>query len=152
MEPSIFYMLFYTASLITLVVVPLVDEKQHGLKEYISLSSRYSFLNNFFLYVISVMIGTLTFGITYGTMFSFNWFEHISGNVLFWLFFLYTTSMVAYAFLVSSLVSSSMLIIFFSLFIFKSYYFVCSISGTTHWHFGIFSAVSIASQHHFGEI
>lgn len=54
----------YAISLINIVLMPVVEEKESGIKEILRIASSYSFLNIFTLVLIKLLVSLIVFGVT----------------------------------------------------------------------------------------
>lgn len=97
---TLFSFLFITLLLSTFVV-PFVEEKQNGLKEYLNLVTPMSFLNGLtfflirFLCYIAFLVATITFAWKYGAL------GLVGFQYIFPLYVLYIIANMSYAYLIS---------------------------------------------------
>lgn len=99
-------LVLYVLTVVTMVLVPMVDEKQNGVKEFLRIASTYSYLNNMWHYVVNVVIGLFIFGVSLAIAGSYGLTTHIATDCLILLVVLFVMSFVSFTFMVSVLFRS----------------------------------------------
>lgn len=84
-----------------MILVPMVEEKGCGVKEFLRIASAQSYLNNVTFYFTNLLIGSIIFGMTLVIAACYQLLGHIAGIWLVILLFLYLTSAIAFTFLLS---------------------------------------------------
>lgn len=106
--PMIIWWLVYVISVINSVLVPAVEEKESGIKEFLRIASSYSHLNMAMLAVTKLIIGMCIFGVVFAIFSSYGLAEHLCFGIMLVLVLLYLVSLIAYSFMVSVLFNTGM--------------------------------------------
>lgn len=100
---AIFAWLMYMLTLVNMVLVPMVEEKETGIREFLRIATTYYQLNLFTLYVVNVAFGVVIFVSIVAFASLYGMTTHFTILCAFCLILLYVASSVAYAFFVSVL-------------------------------------------------
>lgn len=84
-----------------MILVPMVEEKGCGVKEFLRIASTQSYLNNMTFYFTNLLIGCIIFGSILIIAAFYQLLGHVVGIWLVILIFLYLTSAIAYTFLLT---------------------------------------------------
>lgn len=100
---AMFAWIMYMFTLVNMVLVPMVEEKETGIREFLRIATTYYQLNLFTLYVVNVAFGVVIFVSIVAFASLYGMTTHFSILCAFCLILLYVASSVAYAFFVSVL-------------------------------------------------
>lgn len=103
---AVIAMIFYVLTVVNMVLVPMVEEKELGIREFLRIATTYYQLNLVSFYVLNAAIGVLIFGVILAFGGHFGMIAHFSPSCAMVLVVLYVFSMVAFAYLVSVLFST----------------------------------------------
>lgn len=99
---EIFVVIIYSfTALLNMILVPMVEEKGCGVKEFLRIASAQSYLNNVTFFFTNLLVGLIIFGVTFIIAMCYQLVAHIIGIWLFILLFLYLMSAIAFTFLLS---------------------------------------------------
>lgn len=124
-------MIIYSfTALLNMILVPMVEEKACGVKEFLRIASAESWLNNMTFFFTNLLIGCIIFGATLVIAACYQLLGHIAAIWLIILLFLYLTSAIAFTFLLSVAYDSGMFSIVNSMSkrLFKTFFFNFRIS------------------------
>lgn len=93
----------YALTLVNMVLVPIVEEKELGIREFLRIASTYYELNLFTFYLLHVTIGALIFGGIVAAGCFFHLCGHFAVSVALVLVVLFVAALVQFTFLVSVL-------------------------------------------------
>lgn len=94
---------------LNVLLLPIVHEKQSGVKEFMRMSCRYSYWNLVTLYVLQVVINLFIFGVVLGTASALSINSHYDMKYMVILVILYVNSNVAFCFALSALFNTGKL-------------------------------------------
>lgn len=101
-QTGIFVVIIYSfTALLNMILVPMVEEKGCGVKEFLRIASSQSYLNNMTFFFTNLVIGCVIFGATLIVAACYQLLGHIVSFWLVILLFLYLTSAIAFTFLLS---------------------------------------------------
>lgn len=101
-QTGIFVVIIYSfTALLNMILVPMVEEKGCGVKEFLRIASSQSYLNNMTFFFTNLLIGSIIFGMTVIIAACYQLLGHVVGLWLVILLFLYLTSAIAFTFLLS---------------------------------------------------
>ncbi|XP_055305939.1 phospholipid-transporting ATPase ABCA1 isoform X3 [Sitodiplosis mosellana] len=101
-QTGIFVVIIYSfTALLNMILVPMVEEKGCGVKEFLRIASTQSYLNNMTFFFTNLLIGCIIFGATLIVAACYQLLGHVVGIWLVILLFLYLTSAIAFTFLLS---------------------------------------------------
>lgn len=101
-QTGIFVVIIYSfTALLNMILVPMVEEKGCGVKEFLRIASSQSYLNNMTFFFTNLLIGCIIFGTTLIVAACYQLLGHIASIWLVLLLFLYLTSAIALTFLLS---------------------------------------------------
>lgn len=101
-QTTIVVVIIYSfTALLNMILVPMVEEKGCGVKEFLRIASSMSYLNNVTFFFTNLLIGCIIFGATFIIAFCYQLLIHVSCFWLFLLLFLYIISAIAFTFLLS---------------------------------------------------
>lgn len=98
--------IYLSATLFSMVLVPMVEEKESGIKEFLRIASSYCYLNNFVFFTFNVIVGSIIFGGSMLIANAYGFLQHIQIVWLVLLLLLYIMSAIVYAYLMSVLFDS----------------------------------------------
>lgn len=84
-----------------MILVPMVEEKGCGVKEFLRIASAQSYLNNVTFFFTNLFIGIIIFGITFIVAMCYQRLTHVSGFWFSVFLLLYIMSAIAFTFLLS---------------------------------------------------
>lgn len=96
-------MIYLAATIFSMVLLPMVEEKENDIKEFLRIASTYSYLNNFTFFSLNVLIGCIIFGVSLTIADAYGFLIHIGCLWIAILIFLYIISSISYAYLMSVL-------------------------------------------------
>lgn len=99
--PMVILWLVYVFSLINTVLVPAVEEKESGIKEFLRIASSYSYLNMATFFVIKLLIGLVIFAVTLSIFSVYGLTQHFQMIYMVVLVLLYLMSTIAFTFMIS---------------------------------------------------
>lgn len=88
-------------ALLNMILVPMVEEKGCGVKEFLRIASAQSYLNNVTFFFTNLFIGCIIFGLTLIVAACYQLLAHVVTIWLVVLLFLYLTSAIAFTFLLT---------------------------------------------------
>lgn len=101
-QTEIFVVIIYSfTALLNMILVPMVEEKGCGVKEFLRIASAKSYLNNVTFYFTNLSIGCIIFGTTYIIAECYQMINHIGCLWILILLFLYLVSAISFTFLLS---------------------------------------------------
>lgn len=101
-QTEIFVVIIYSfTALLNMILVPMVEEKGCGVKEFLRIASAQSYLNNVTFFFTNLVIGVTIFGVSFIVAMCYQLIAHISGIWLFLLLLFYLMSAIAFTFLLS---------------------------------------------------
>lgn len=101
-QTGIFVVIIYSfTALLNMILVPMVEEKGCGVKEFLRIASAQSYLNNVTFFFTNLFIGCIIFGLTLIIAACYQLLAHVVGLWLIVLLFLYLTSAIAFTFLLT---------------------------------------------------
>lgn len=101
-QPMISIVLIYMfTALLNMILVPMVEEKGCGVKEFLRIASSKSYLNNVTFFFTNLVIGCIIYGVTFIVAYFYDMIYHISAIWLLILMILYLISAIAFTFLLS---------------------------------------------------
>lgn len=101
-QTEIFVVIIYSfTALLNMILVPMVEEKGCGVKEFLRIASAQSYLNNVTFFFTNLLIGCIIFGVTFIVALCYQLLAHISAIWLILLLFLYLMSAIAFTFMLS---------------------------------------------------
>lgn len=101
-QTGIFVVIIYSfTALLNMILVPMVEEKGCGVKEFLRIASAQSYLNNVTFFFTNLLIGCIIFGATLVVALCYQILGHVSCIWLVILLFLYLTSAIAFTFLLT---------------------------------------------------
>lgn len=101
-QTGIFVVIIYSfTALLNMILVPMVEEKGCGVKEFLRIASADSYLNNMTFFFTNLLIGCIIFGATLIIAACYQLIGHVVGIWLVILLFLYLTSAIAFTFLLT---------------------------------------------------
>lgn len=136
----------YMFTVVTMVLVPMVDEKQSGVKEFLRIASTYSYLNNIWHFVLNVAIGLFIFGVSLAIAASYGLTAHIATDCLIVLVVLFVISFVSFTFMVSVIFKSGRKETFLRSFRSDSMFLIYSVSGEDRGHIMLRAACSTSTM------
>ncbi|KAJ6637353.1 Phospholipid-transporting ATPase ABCA3 [Pseudolycoriella hygida] len=102
LEPIGFMLLVCTSfELIVMVLIPLVEEKESGVKEFLRIATSYSYLNGIALFLLAILIAMILWIIVYVFAKYHGFLGHVDVLSLFVLTVCYLLSAVSFSFMVS---------------------------------------------------
>ncbi|XP_037035767.1 ATP-binding cassette sub-family A member 3 isoform X2 [Bradysia coprophila] len=87
--------------LIVMLLIPLVQEKENGVKEFLRIATSYSYLNNFTLFILSLAVCMLLWIIVYVSAIGYRFIGHVDVCSVFVIAVCYLLSSVSFTFMVS---------------------------------------------------
>lgn len=101
-QTGIFVVIIYSfTALLNMILVPMVEEKGCGVKEFLRIASAQSYLNNMTFFFTNLFIGCIIFGFTLIIAACYQLLGHIAIIWLIVLLFLYLASAIAFTFLLT---------------------------------------------------
>lgn len=101
-QTGIFVVIIYSfTALLNMILVPMVEEKGCGVKEFLRIASAQSYLNNVTFFFTNLFIGCIIFGLTLIVAACYQLLAHVVTIWLVILVFLYLTSAIAFTFLLT---------------------------------------------------
>lgn len=101
-QTTIFVVIIYSfTALLNMILVPMVEEKGCGVKEFLRIASAMSYLNNVTFFFTNLSIGIIIFGTTFIVAYCYQLLIHVTCFWFILLLFLYLTSAIAFTFMLS---------------------------------------------------
>lgn len=139
-QTGIFVVIIYSfTALLNMILVPMVEEKACGVKEFLRIASAQSYLNNVTFFFTNLLIGCIIFGATLIIAACYQLLGHVAAIWLIILLFLYLTSAIAFTFLLSVAFDSGKFMICFNVQNLSVFCFT--------FPFGVFKNVWISRKH-----
>lgn len=112
-EDYMFYVAnLHSVSCINVVLLPIVQEKTSGVKEFLRISCRHSSWNLATFFVLQVLLSLSIFGVVLGTVWNLSMSKHYDMQFMVYLVVLYVVSNIAFWFAMSVLFNTGKLYIY----------------------------------------
>lgn len=104
--PMTIFWVVYIFAMVNMVLVPMVEEKESGIKEILRIASSYSYLNMLSFFIIELLISMFIIGAVLTIFYSYGFTRHFHMLLMVILGLLFAISLLAYTFMVSVLFNS----------------------------------------------